>query len=117
MRDDRERILDMLEAIENIERHAGKGREAFEKDELIQTWVVHHLEIIGEAASRLGAEIRSLHPEVPWARIVAMRNVLAHEYFGIDLEEVWQVVERDLDELKQRLNVIAEELKPWAGND
>jgi len=46
-----------------------------------------------------------------------MRNVLAHEYFGIDLEEVWQVVERDLDELKQRLNVIAEELKPWAGND
>jgi uncharacterized protein with HEPN domain len=117
MRDDRERILDMLEAIENIERYAGKGREVFEKDELIQTWVVHHLEIIGEAASRLGGEIRSLHPEVSWARIVAMRNVLAHEYFGIDLEEVWQVVERDLDELKERLNVIAEELKPRAGND
>ena len=56
MRDDKERILDMLEAIENIERHAEKGREAFERDELIQTWFVHHLEIIGEAASKLGSE-------------------------------------------------------------
>lgn len=51
MRDDRERILDMLEAIENIERHAGKGREVFESDELIQTWVVHHPEIIGLKSS------------------------------------------------------------------
>ncbi len=79
MRDDKERILDMLEAIEKIERHARKGREASEQDELIQTWIVHHLEIIGEAASKLGSPIRSAHPEVPWAHIVAMRNVLAHE--------------------------------------
>lgn len=55
MRDEKARILDMLEAIENIERYAGKGREAFERDELIQTWIVHHLEIIGESASRLGS--------------------------------------------------------------
>jgi len=46
MRDERERVFDMLEAIENIERYAGKGREVFERDELIQTWIVHHLEII-----------------------------------------------------------------------
>jgi uncharacterized protein with HEPN domain len=110
MRDDRERILDMLEAIENIERHAGKGREAFERDELIQTWIVHHLEIIGEAASKLGAGFRAAHSEVPWSEIVAMRNVIAHEYFGIDLDEIWQVVERDLPELKQKLNEIVEEL-------
>ncbi len=108
MRDDRERLLDMLEAIENIERHAGKGREAFEEDELIQTWVVHHLEIIGEAASRLGAGFRTVHPEVPWAQIIAMRNVLAHEYFGIDPDEVWQVVERDLPELKRKLSSMVE---------
>ena len=50
MRDSNERILDMLEAIERIERYAQKGRDAFENDELIQTWIVHHLEIIGEAA-------------------------------------------------------------------
>jgi uncharacterized protein with HEPN domain len=117
MRDDRERILDILDAIENIERHAGKGRESFEKDELIQTWVVHHLEIIGEAASRLGVGFRAAHSEVPWAQIVAMRNVIAHEYFGIDLDEVWQVVQRDLPELKQKLHAIAEEPIPRGKND
>jgi uncharacterized protein with HEPN domain len=54
MRDRRERILDMLEAIERIERYIATGRVKFEKDELIQTWVVHHLQIIGEAAAKLG---------------------------------------------------------------
>jgi uncharacterized protein with HEPN domain len=52
MRDDRERLLDILEAIERIEKYTSKGREVFEDDELIQTWVVHHLEIIGEATRR-----------------------------------------------------------------
>lgn len=117
MRDHRERIVDMLEAIENIERYAARGREAFERDELIQTWVIHHLEIIGEAASKLGAGFRAAHPMVPWPQIVAMRNVIAHEYFGIDLDEVWQVVERDLPELKQKLNRICAELTPRSKND
>ncbi len=117
MRDDRERILDMLEAIENIERHTGKGPKAFERDELIQTWVVHHLEIIGEAASRLGSGLRTAHPEVPWPEIIAMRNVIAHEYFGIDLDEIWQVVERDLPDLKQKLHGICEELSPRRHDD
>jgi len=54
---------------------------------------------------------------VPWPQIVAMRNVIAHEYFGIDLDEVWQVVERDLPELKQKLNRICAELTPRSKND
>lgn len=117
MRDDRERILDMLEAIDRIERHTEKGREAFERDELIQTWVVHHLEIIGEAASKLSQEFRDTHQEVPWPQIVAMRNVIAHEYFGIDLDAVWQVVERDLPELTQKLNTIEQELPSRGKHD
>lgn len=53
MRDDRERLQDMLEAIERIERHTAKGREEYERDELIQTRIVHHIQIIGEAARKL----------------------------------------------------------------
>jgi uncharacterized protein with HEPN domain len=117
VRDDRERIIDMLDAIESLQRHTSKGREAFDGDELIQTWVTHHLEVLGEAASRLGAKFRTEHPEVPWPQIVAMRNILAHEYFSIDLDEVWQVVERDLPELKRKLKEIYEELTPPDGND
>ena len=57
MRDDRERLLDILEAIERIEKYTSKGREVFKDDELIQTWVVHHLKIIGEATRALSSEI------------------------------------------------------------
>ena len=101
MRDPKERLLDMLEAIERIERYAARGRVAFEADELVQTWIVHHIQIIGEAAAKLGPEVRERHPEIPWPEVVAMRNVLVHDYFGVDLEEVWRVVERDLPILKR----------------
>ena len=82
MRDEKERLGDMLEAIERIERHAARGRNAFEHDELIQNWFVHHRQIIGEAAAKLGRDFHDAHPGIPWAEIVAMRNVLVHDYFG-----------------------------------
>ena len=110
MRDWRERLLDMLEAIERIERYAAKGRAEFEKDELIQTWVVHHLQIVGEAAAKLGREFHDQNPSIPWPQVVAMRNVLIHDYFGVDLEEVWRVVERDLPELKNKLEKVTNEV-------
>jgi uncharacterized protein with HEPN domain len=103
MRDNNERILDMLDAIDRIERYSLKGREIFENNELIQTWIIHHLQIIGEAAAKVDKDFRELYPEVPWPQIVGMRNVIAHEYFGIDLDEVWQVVEIELPLLKQKL--------------
>lgn len=106
MRDPKERLRDILEAIARIERYAARGREAFEKDELIQVWILHHLQIIGEAAARLGREFHETHPEVPWREIVAMRNVLVHEYFGVDLNELWRTVERDLPALKHAIEAL-----------
>jgi len=61
MRSDRERLLDIQEAIERIKKHAGRGRQAFEKDELIQNWIVHHLQILGEAAARVSEDFRDSH--------------------------------------------------------
>jgi len=107
----RERLIDILEAIEHIERYAAKGRDVFESDELIQVWMVHHLQIIGEAAARLGHEFHDRHPKVPWAQVVAMRNILVHEYFGIDLEGVWQAIERDLPDLKRELSETIKEIE------
>lgn len=105
-RDDAARLRDILAAIENIEKYQTRGRDAFLLDELVQTWMVHHIEIIGESAGRLTEPFRAAYPEVPWRSIVAMRNVLVHEYFGIDQEQVWAVVERDLPALKERLGGI-----------
>ena len=110
MRDQRERLRDILEAVERIQRHATKGRQAFEQDELLQVWVVHHLQIIGEGAARLGQEFHNAHPVLPWPQIVAMRNVLVHEYFGVDLNEVWNIVERELPDMKRQIEAILKEL-------
>ena len=103
MRDYNERLLDILEAIENIEKYASRGHEVFEHDELIQTWIVHHLQIIGEAASSLPDSFREKHPEVPWSKIIGMRNILVHNYFGVDVDVVWAVVVNDIPDLKQKI--------------
>ncbi len=112
MRDDRERLLDILEAIERIEQYAHLGREAFTQDELVQVWMVHHIEIIGEAIRGLSQTFRAQHPEVSWAVIVAMRNVLVHHYFGIDADEVWSAIERDVPELKRNVQAMLNEMGP-----
>ena len=67
MRRESERLRDILEAIEAIERYACQGREAFDQQELIQVWIAHHLQVIGEAANALSNELIEQHPETPWA--------------------------------------------------
>jgi uncharacterized protein with HEPN domain len=108
VRDDRERLLDILEAIERTEKHAQRGRSVFEKDELVQIWILHHLQIIGEAARSLDPDVRDRFPEIPWPKIIGMRHILVHHYFEIDTELVWSVVERDLPVLKQQIRDLLE---------
>ncbi len=109
MRDDRERLLDIQEAIERIEKYAAQGRENFESDELVQTWILHHLQILCEAARAISAEFKQQHPEVAWPQIAGMRNILVHQYFGIDLDIVWAVVERELPVLKQQTVILLDD--------
>lgn len=99
-RSDTERLNDIIDAIAKIERYAIQGRQVFEQEELVQVWIVHHLQIICEAISSMSKGLQSSYPEIPWSEIIAMRNILVHEYFGIDVEEVWSTVERDLPQLK-----------------
>ena len=110
MRSDRDRLLDIVEAIERIERHTNCGREAFASDELVQTWVIHHIQIIGEAARTVSETLRAAHPEIPWRQIVAMRHILVHTYFGVKADEVWVAVETDLPDLKKKVKVVLEQL-------
>ena len=69
----------------------------------MQSWIVRHLQIVGEVARALPESVRARAPEVPWAKIIGMRHILVHDYFGIDTDIVWDVVERDLPVLKQQL--------------
>ena len=78
MRDENEFLEDILEAIESIEKYSSKGKAVFEKDELIQNWVLRYLQIIGEAASKISKATQDQHPEVPWKKMVGMRNIIVH---------------------------------------
>lgn len=93
----------MLDAITAIEKHTSLGKDAFMEDELVQTWCVHHLMILGEAASRIDTAVKESNADVPWSQITAMRNLLVHAYFSVDAHEVWAVVENDLPQLRARL--------------
>lgn len=106
MRDLTERLRDIQEAISNITKYTSQGRERFDQDELIQTWVIRHLEIIGEAVRAIPQDFRNQHPEIPWKNINGMRNVLVHIYFGIDNDVIWSVVEDDLPVLKAAVEAI-----------
>lgn len=110
MRDDREKLQDILEAIERIDRYAAQGKQAFEQNELIQTWFTQNLQIIGEAARSLSVATRNQHPELPWTKMIGMRNILTHNYFEVDLDIVWVVVEQELPSLKQNVEAILRSL-------
>ena len=111
MRDDRERLLDMLEAIQKIEQYANDESFTSHDDELVEVWMVHHLQIIGEAASRISRELQEKHPEVAWGGMIGMRHVLVHGYFETDTDIVRKAVERDLPILKVQIEKILAELK------
>jgi uncharacterized protein with HEPN domain len=110
MRDDRERLLDIMGAIERIEKYGKLGFDEFMRNELIQNWIVHHLQIIGEAVRSLPDSFREKHSEIPWSKIIGMRNILTHQYFGIDVDVVWAVIENDLPDLKDKITRILQKL-------
>jgi uncharacterized protein with HEPN domain len=86
--------------VKTIERHQDGDRPAFEADALRHAWFLRHLQIIGEAARALPPEVRTLAPEIPWPKIIGMRNILVHGYFEIDTDIVWQAVTNDVPVLK-----------------
>ena len=99
----RDRLLDIVEAIEKIEEVKKRGKAAFDEDSMIQVWMVHHLMIIGEAVRAVDPAIRAKHTDVPWRDIVGMRNVLIHDYFSINKNIVWETVSEKLEPFKAKI--------------
>ena len=108
----RRRLQDILDAIAQIEKLRPKGRAVFDESELIQVWMVHHLQIIGEAVRAIDPAFRTQHPSVPWRDISGMRSILVHEYGSIDLNIVWSAVEKDVPLLKKKIQKLLADLPP-----
>ncbi|MBI4877992.1 MAG: DUF86 domain-containing protein [Acidobacteria bacterium] len=111
MRDDRVRLEDIVEAAEAIEKYAVRGRHAFDSDELVQTWIVRHLQIIGEAERGLSPAFRERYPDEIWTRAIGMRNIVVHRYFAMDPDAVWDAIERGVRQIKAKAQTIPSEVR------
>jgi uncharacterized protein with HEPN domain len=82
---------------------------------MLQVWVIHHLQVIGEAARGVSQSLKDRHPEVPWPPIVASRNILVHEYFGLNMHQVWTMAQKDLPELEEPVQRIRSQIAADSG--
>ncbi len=110
MKEDRFYLLHVRDAVQRIMEYTAAGREAFLADKMIQDAVVRNLEIIGEAVKNISTELRESHPGVPWKRIAGMRDKMIHEYFGVDLHLVYEVVQGAIPDLGKTVESILRDL-------
>lgn len=103
MKDDRLSLLHISECIARIEQYTADGKSAFFNDTKSQDAVLRNLQILAESSRRLSEALKKKHPEVDWRAIAGFRNVLVHDYLGINLARVWEIVVRDLPVLKSSI--------------
>jgi len=111
VKDERVYLHHAIEAIDAILRYTADGRDAFFADRKTQDAVIRNIEIIGQAVKGICEETRMLEPAAPWRQIAGIRDKLIHDYFGVDLNLVWDVVERELPILRPRLEKLGERLR------
>jgi uncharacterized protein with HEPN domain len=111
VRDDRERLLDILEAAQKIAERVLRGRARFDAEEDLQIVLTHLVQIIGEAAARLGPETTAASPEIPWRRITGMRHRVVHDYFAVDLDILWAAATIDIPDLAEKIRVILDRIE------
>jgi uncharacterized protein with HEPN domain len=103
VKDDSLYLAHILEAVDRILSYAGEGEAAFRKDLRTQDAIIRNLQVMGEAAKKVSVRTREDHPGVPWKDITGMRDRVVHDYFGVSLDIVWDVVKNHLPPLRESL--------------
>lgn len=101
-KDDSVYVDHMLDCIQHIDEYIA-SKEQFYTSRLVQDAVVRNLQVMAESSQRLAEEIKQLYPDIPWKEISGFRNILVHDYLGVDLDVIWSVVEQELPKLEQAL--------------
>lgn len=111
MKDDRLYVIHIDECLARLTQYIAGGRAAWLHSTLIQDAVLRNLQTIGQSVSRLSAPLRTAHPEVDWRGIIGLRNVLVHDYLGINLERIWEIIENDVPVLQRTVAMMLRELE------
>jgi uncharacterized protein with HEPN domain len=94
-------LNDILESINRIDNYTrGVDYDSFSRNQMLIDAVIRNLEVIGEASGNVPEEVRERHNEIPWRKMIGLRNILIHEYFGVDESIVWEVIKTNLPETK-----------------
>ena len=111
MRDDRFYLLHVAECISKVEEYVAGGQDSFMETTLIQDAVLRNLQILGESAGRISVEARAKYPDVDWRGIIGLRNVIVHDYLGVTLIRIWEVIEHNLPILKYQVEAMLRDLE------
>jgi uncharacterized protein with HEPN domain len=112
VKDDRLYLDHVLDCIRRINRYCGGGEQTFRESELIQDAVLRNLQTLAESTQRISDRLKALHPEVDWRAIAGFRNVLVHDYLGINLARVWEIVSLHLPALESQVQAIRLKANP-----
>ena len=112
MREDRLYIHHILDCVRRIDRYCKNGENAFRASELIQDAVLRNLQTLAESTQRISDHLKAFHPEVDWRAIAGFRNILVHDYLGINLERIWEIVSVHLPVLESQIEAIRPEVDP-----
>jgi uncharacterized protein with HEPN domain len=100
-------LEDIILAIQKIRRYTSQmDHDAFLRDELVIDGVARNLEIIGEATRQLPEDFRRVYSQIPWTQIAGLRNRIVHDYFGLDLEIIWEIIQHDLPEFEKQVRAL-----------
>lgn len=110
MKDYRLYLIHIAECIDRVEQYTAGGKDDYMKSTLIQDAVTRNLQILAKSSQHVSDPLKASHTDVPWRDIAGFRNVLVHQYLGVDLDYVWRVVEDDLPALKQQIHAMLREL-------
>ena len=109
MKDHTVYLRHVQESIRRIEENVSEGQDRFMTSHTLQDAVLRNLQTMAESIQRLSDDLKAAHLEIEWPRIAAFRNVLVHDYLGIDIERVWEITQRDIPKLKQAILAMLQE--------
>ena len=108
MKDERLYLIHIVECVTRIQQYTSEGKDAFMSDTKTQDAVLRNLQTLAESTQRISANLKVAHPEVEWSKVAGLRNILVHDYLGINLVRIWEILEHGLPELKNQVASILE---------